>query len=453
MAQTPWGNTEELSGRRLAPGRGHSREEVDQNQRERLFAAMVATVAEKGYEGTTVADVLELAGVSRKTFYRHFADKAECFAETLAVMLDTTVAVLRAQLGRGGQLGSGEEALAALLGAAAAQPAAAKVCVIEAFTAGPSARAKLERAVGELEWLAADLMVDSKAEEAAAGRVPQEMARALLGGIGSLSYHLLAEGRAAELPKLAEPLWRWAASLEPPRRPLPRRHDRSQREAQRVPFAAHVPTERLVRAFAAALAEHGYAQTSIGAIASRARISLSTFYEQFAGKQEALWAALASTEAQLLTAALPAARSGTGGGASVRVALAAVCEFLASEPELARLWTVEVTSAGAEAVLRRDRGDQEIFETVMMLAFEGEAELEPVAVEATLGALHALAYERVQVEGPRSLPGIVPLLTYVALVPFFGAETAYAAASGEEGTAHSSGGGVRSSSRAASRPK
>lgn len=447
MVQTPWGDSQGLVARRLAPGHGHPREEVDQNQRERLFAAMVATVAEKGYEATTVADVLALAGVSRKTFYRHFGDKAECFAETLAVMLDNTVAVLRAQVGHASGLG-GEVVLQALLGAAAAQPAAAKVCVVEAFIAGPSARTKLERAVAELEWLAADLLGEGGGE-----RVPQEVARALLGGIGSLAYRALAEGRAAGLRELAEPLWGWASRLEAPPSPPRRRRGEGRPRSGGVPFSAHVPAERLVRAFAAAVAEHGYAQTSIGAIAARARISLSAFYEQFEGKEEVLSAALASTEAQLLTAALPAARSGAGGGRSVRAALAAVCEFLAGEPELARLWTVEVTSAGAAATLRRDRGDREIFETVLMLAFKGELEPEPIAIEATLGALHALAYERVSIEGARALPGLVPLLTYIALVPFCGAEAAYAAACGEEdGTVHR-GGGVRSSSRAASRPR
>src|SRR6476660_3004279 len=87
MVRTPWGDATELRARMLRPGRGMPREEADRNQRERLFAAMVATVAEKGYEATTVADLVELSGVSRSAFYRHFTDKEECFltaAETLA---------------------------------------------------------------------------------------------------------------------------------------------------------------------------------------------------------------------------------------------------------------------------------------------------------------------------------------------------------------------------------
>ena len=56
MTKTPWGNAAALRERKLRPGRGTPREEAERNQRERLFAAMVATVAEEGYEATTAVD-------------------------------------------------------------------------------------------------------------------------------------------------------------------------------------------------------------------------------------------------------------------------------------------------------------------------------------------------------------------------------------------------------------
>ena len=68
MARTPWGDAAQLRDKRLPPGRGTPRAEAERNQRERLFAAMVATVAEKGYEATTVANLVKLSGVSRSAF-------------------------------------------------------------------------------------------------------------------------------------------------------------------------------------------------------------------------------------------------------------------------------------------------------------------------------------------------------------------------------------------------
>ena len=65
MVMTPWGDATELRTKKMRPGGGSRDARTEQSQRERLFAAMVATVAEKGYEATTVADVAELSGVSR----------------------------------------------------------------------------------------------------------------------------------------------------------------------------------------------------------------------------------------------------------------------------------------------------------------------------------------------------------------------------------------------------
>src|SRR5712691_8697644 len=62
--------------------RGAKREQVSNEQRTALALAMIDAVAERGYTKTTVAHVISHAGVSRKTFYRHFANKEECFLAT-----------------------------------------------------------------------------------------------------------------------------------------------------------------------------------------------------------------------------------------------------------------------------------------------------------------------------------------------------------------------------------
>jgi AcrR family transcriptional regulator len=47
------------------------------NARERLERAALALFAERGYDATTVADIAERAGLTKSTFFRHFADKRE----------------------------------------------------------------------------------------------------------------------------------------------------------------------------------------------------------------------------------------------------------------------------------------------------------------------------------------------------------------------------------------
>jgi AcrR family transcriptional regulator len=45
--------------------------------RERLVLAAVDLFTEQGYDATTVAQIAERAGVTKSTFFRHFADKRE----------------------------------------------------------------------------------------------------------------------------------------------------------------------------------------------------------------------------------------------------------------------------------------------------------------------------------------------------------------------------------------
>jgi AcrR family transcriptional regulator len=52
---------------------------VRASQRERLLAAMLDCVGERGYDATTVPQVVAAAKVSRNAFYALFADKADCF--------------------------------------------------------------------------------------------------------------------------------------------------------------------------------------------------------------------------------------------------------------------------------------------------------------------------------------------------------------------------------------
>ena len=53
------------------------------SQRQRIVDAMIESCAEKTYSGTTIADIVRRASISRTTFYKRFADKRECFDSAL----------------------------------------------------------------------------------------------------------------------------------------------------------------------------------------------------------------------------------------------------------------------------------------------------------------------------------------------------------------------------------
>src|SRR4249919_2799781 len=88
MVATPWGDSGALREKRLRPGPGTPRDEVLANQRQRLFGAMVASVAERGYIATTVNDLVEISGVSSRTFYDLYPDKKACFLATLEAIIE-----------------------------------------------------------------------------------------------------------------------------------------------------------------------------------------------------------------------------------------------------------------------------------------------------------------------------------------------------------------------------
>ncbi len=138
--QTPWGNAEELRSKMMRPGRGKEREESERSQRERLFGALVAISSEKGYEATTVAELVKLAGVSRAAFYGHFKDKEQLLLATVEALTEPTVRVIEQAEDAPTGEAKVRQAIEALLGLMAEQPAAAKLACIELYAAGPAGK-------------------------------------------------------------------------------------------------------------------------------------------------------------------------------------------------------------------------------------------------------------------------------------------------------------------------
>jgi AcrR family transcriptional regulator len=127
---------------RLPRGRhGLPRELVARSQRERLLAAVVRVTASKGYESTSVADILEEAGVGRESFYELFEDKKDCLLAARGILVDDLNATVAAAYNEPGPLADRvRNALAAMLGWFAADQAAARVVFVELAAVGAASR-------------------------------------------------------------------------------------------------------------------------------------------------------------------------------------------------------------------------------------------------------------------------------------------------------------------------
>src|SRR3954471_4182744 len=186
--RTPWGDATELRERMMRPGRGMPREEAERNHRERLFAAMVASVVEKGYDSTRVADLVELSGISRSAFYRQFADKQECFLAAAEELIEPTLAVMeQAESAASSGDERMREALEAFLRLVVSQPAASRMCFVEIYAAGPEAVALIERTMDTFETFATAQFEQIPGRES----MPRDMVRAMIGGLQKVVHKRL----------------------------------------------------------------------------------------------------------------------------------------------------------------------------------------------------------------------------------------------------------------------
>jgi AcrR family transcriptional regulator len=430
VTTTPWGDSSELRARRLRPGPGVPREDVHANQRERLLGAMVASVAEHGYEATRVADVLQISGISRNTFYRHFDNKLDCFLAAMdAILLGRGGAVVGAYLNHEGAWDARlAHALDVLVAEIVAQPAAARLYYVESYAAGPRAIAKVEEMGDRLEELARQAL-DTSPRHAG---VPRDLLRAILRGIRRVFQARLRGGREAELPAIAPQLLDWALSYEAPPRPL-----RQARTLSRATFDDPAgnpaagnpenPRERILDAVIELMAERGYQAMTITDIAQRGAVSLTTFYDRFAGKDDAVVAALRRSVKRVIEVIAPAFGAARDWPHGMAAAIDAFFAYLVIEQPFARFGGVDVHLGSPLVVDVREQ----LLTTAQAFFAEGfreHGEVPPIASEAIGAAIDALLFDQIANWGSARLYEMAPIATYLALVPFVGADEACAIA-------------------------
>jgi AcrR family transcriptional regulator len=190
---------------RLPPGRhGLPREVVVENQRQRIAAGMITVVVKRGYNATTVTQVVAAAGVSRRTFYNYYSDKQEAFFDVYAEVSG----FLFSLMGEAGAAASGGWAkrvraeLEALLEAVAANPDLARFCL----GAPPAAGGEVGGAYREFLIRLVELVGEGRPKKAR--RPPPASEYGMAGGLAALVLRASEKGDAKALrgllPELTE---------------------------------------------------------------------------------------------------------------------------------------------------------------------------------------------------------------------------------------------------------
>jgi AcrR family transcriptional regulator len=173
------------------------------DHRRRLLDAMSAVVARKGYADTTIADVAAEARVSKRTFYEHFAGKAECLFALYQAASAQAMQVLRDALDPAQDWhAQAERALAAYFATLACNPPLLRTLFIEILHLGPEGlrvRRQVNREIAEF-------IVAVVGERAgAAAPLLRTMAMAIVGGLNELVLQAIEQDAVDRLAELSAP--------------------------------------------------------------------------------------------------------------------------------------------------------------------------------------------------------------------------------------------------------
>lgn len=408
------------------------------SQRDRVIAAMTQLCARQGYRDATIAEAITIAGVSRATFYEHFAHKHDCLLAAQQKHTQELTQRLQAKQSEGTGRGAPHAMLAALLGYATEHPAATQLLGNESLAAG-------EDAARAHDDLLQTLGATFTSTDAKATRYLVAPAVLLNGVLRMLQPPLQAGETTVErfLDDIAAWLSRYelapdAAELQP----TVLAHTPAPRFLPEPPLLAPKPLspgrrvlpqgeinrnrrERILYATAQAVTDCGYLEVTVDDIVARAQIARRAFYQHFEDTDAAFLATLEFFSQPLLAATAGAFFSTRPWPQRILAALEALLNFLGHYPAIAHALLIDSPAAGQAAA----RSIHATERALMLLLEEGfnESVSEPpprLAAELTIATVMGLANQRLRTERADRLPRQLPGFAALVLTPFLGAEAA-----------------------------
>jgi AcrR family transcriptional regulator len=429
------------------------------SERAQLIEALIEVAAERGYMDTSIEMVVARAGLDRPAFDRHFRGKYDSFLSAWQEINEECMhSVMRAYESERDWPDRLRAVAHEVVGSLSREPARACFAV-EVLAAGDAARARRDMTMRVI----ASLIDAGRKEMDDPESVPHTTAEALAGSAYGQVYAKVVRGDAEELPKLIPQLMSAAVmpylGVEAALEELNRSSNSSDRylrpvaaepadtpaeqagdyppELARLPpgrhglpreFVAHNQRERLIAGLAEAIAENGYAGTTIAHITSHAAVSRRTFYEHFASKDECFVAAYDTVMAELRERVSQAFEDEADWPHAAKAGIGAMLRFLAAEPNLARLSMVEALVAGPVVVERYDSAIQS-FVPYFQSGREGRspevlARLNPTTEEALVGGMMSLISRRIIAGKTAELEALLPDLVEFTLTPYLGGDEA-----------------------------
>ncbi len=163
--------------------------------RRRLLDGLAASIDERGYRDTTVADIVRHARTSKRTFYDQFSTKEECFAELLMANTEEIVARVRDAVDPDAPWRDQvRQAVVAYVATIQARTAITLSWIRELPALGEGARPMLRRGFGRLVAMIVDLSGNRTFQEAGIPPISRAAAVILVGGLRELTAQTMEDG-------------------------------------------------------------------------------------------------------------------------------------------------------------------------------------------------------------------------------------------------------------------
>lgn len=412
--------------RKLKPGPGLSPHVVFADQRRRLRAATIDLVAERGYANVTVRALAKHAGVSTRTFYRHFANADDCLGYACESTLDCT---LRRMDDASSRHSDWEErvrvAIESMMRDFGRQPDASSVSLVEAYAGGPSVMARMNTMTGTIAELLSSLLSDAPAAP------PRRLVSGMVAGALRIARATTMAGRAQELPQFAPEVSDWMLTLlSSPRgnglgapaysgsRADSRREPKPFPDSGRLGNGVSIgdERERILRATVRLAANNGLRGLSIPRIRSVAGVSRRAFDSHFANLNDCFLDALEWLVRTAAGRAQAWVEQDADWDRRTARLLLALCAQAARNGPLARLVFAGILDAGRDGLVRREQlvmfGASEIKNDLPGLGITS-----PLSLQASVAAAWHIAAAEVAPGKVEHLPGLSPLLTHVIVAP------------------------------------
>jgi AcrR family transcriptional regulator len=399
-----------------------TREQIARNQRARLCGGMIESVAKRGYQATTVADVISLAGVSRRAFYEHFRDKEECLSATHnGVVSHARMRAIEAWGSQHGWANRLHAACKSLFDEVLEHPNGMRLVLVNSLGINPRARERMGLANLAFErLLSLALRANLRGPD-----LPLIPPCAIVGGVRQAVFARVREHRESELHTLADEVLDWVESYRLPR-------ERSLALPQGCGINAQTPAAfltrrdpraRILAATVQLTYESGYLNLTDSRLARSARLPTQALHREFPSKEACLIAVLDAFIEETLELVHAEMRQDLPWPTEIHHAMKAYVAYLASNQALARLAFVDLFDVGPGIIGHLTRSVDEL---IKLLTGAGPAPSRGplVAREAITGAIWAIVFNHIVGGRASQLSALGDQLTFVVLAPYIGAKAA-----------------------------